>query len=358
MCFEYKQGVPKSDSGANSKAEQTELVAQSSKSCCDHVELSDGATIPGWIAKNLKSHQLEGIRFMWKHINGKTPGGCILAHSMGLGKSLQVCTTIYAFCKRQMERARALKKAKDVPDAEQTARVMLVVPSSLLENWQNEFKKWINHGPSVKPELMVSVLSPSTAATYQARRAKLNAWFAKPEGVLIIGYEMFTTLLGKYDNNPGGRERLIGADLIVLDEGHRIKSASSKTAQALGAVTTKRRIILTGTPLQNNLEEYWEMINFVRPKLLWTKKYFKENFDAPIKQSMLADAEEWEVRRGKRLMFRLTKRLANFVQRKVPMSCSTPLPVRVDVADRFLTLVAPLPRMNQFCALYCRRRRS
>ncbi len=104
---------------------------------------------------------------------------------------------------------------------------------------------------------------------------------------------MFTSLLGKYDNKPTWKKMLTGADLIILDEGHRIKSASSKTAQALSEVATKRRIILTGTPLQNNLQEYWEMINFVRPKLLWTKKHFQENFDAPIKQSMLADAQDW-----------------------------------------------------------------
>ena len=79
------------------------------------------------------------------------------------------------------------------------------------------------------------------------------------------------------------------------EEGHRIKSAKSKIAMALAEIKTARRIILTGTPLQNNLEEYWEMVNFVKDGLMFKKKYFMQNWNEPIKQSMLADAEEHEV---------------------------------------------------------------
>ena len=52
-----------------------------------------------------------------------------------------------------------------------------------------------------------------------------------------------------------------------------------------------------GTPLQNNLDEYWEMVNFVKEGLMWKKKHFRENWGEPIKQSMLIDAEDWQVRR-------------------------------------------------------------
>jgi len=112
--------------------------------------------IPAYIAKNLKSHQIEGIEFMWKHIAGKAPGGCILAHSMGLGKSLQVCTVIHAFCKRQMARNPASAKQAQDPSP-YTARVMLVVPSSLLDNWSNEFRKWVNKSVSLVPGFLRQV---------------------------------------------------------------------------------------------------------------------------------------------------------------------------------------------------------
>ena len=81
------------------------------------ITLSEGGSIPHFIASQLKAHQVDGIQFMWKHIGSHAkPGGCILAHSMGLGKSLQVCATIHAFCKRQM----AIKKAGT--DSAATAR--------------------------------------------------------------------------------------------------------------------------------------------------------------------------------------------------------------------------------------------
>jgi SNF2 family DNA or RNA helicase len=87
---------------------------------------------------------------MWKHIGTLTEkkvGGCILAHSMGLGKSLQVCALMHAFCKRQA----AIKKEGVV---EASARVMLVVPSTLIDNWQAEFRKWVNK-PSLGSEVKV-----------------------------------------------------------------------------------------------------------------------------------------------------------------------------------------------------------
>jgi len=106
----------------------------------DGMILPEGGFIPPFIASQLKRHQVEGVNFMWKHIASEKPGGCILAHSMGLGKSLQVCALAHAFFKRQ-------KARKD------TGRVMLVVPSSLLDNWMNEFKKWVNK--SSTPEIKV-----------------------------------------------------------------------------------------------------------------------------------------------------------------------------------------------------------
>ena len=56
-------------------------------------------------------------------------------------------------------------------------------------------------------------------------------------------------------------------------------------------------IVRQGTPLQNNLDEYWEMVNFVKEGLMWKKKHFREQWGEPIKQSMLIDAEDWQVRR-------------------------------------------------------------
>ena len=126
------------------------------------ITLPEGGFIPPFIASQLKTHQVDGVKFMWKHIASEKPGGCILAHSMGLGKSLQVCALAHAFFKRQ-------KARKD------TGRVMLVVPSSLLDNWMNEFKKWVNKSstPEIKvlpssqhPPLLFSTPPPRSSSSY------------------------------------------------------------------------------------------------------------------------------------------------------------------------------------------------
>jgi SNF2 family DNA or RNA helicase len=152
--------------------------------------LSEGGGIPHYIASNLKQHQVEGVKFMWTHIGGgKKPGGCILAHSMGLGKSLQICALVHAFCKRQLSR-------------KQTARVLLVMPSSLLSNWSAEFRKWVNKPGSDKSNhINVSILSAHTATTMDARLRLLKTFHARDEGVLLVGYEMFTHLMKTYINN-------------------------------------------------------------------------------------------------------------------------------------------------------------
>ena len=85
---------------------------------------------------------------------------------------------------------------------------------------------------------------------------------------------------------------------------------------SLGLCRTSRRVVLTGTPLQNNLEEYYVMISFVRPGLLGTRRRFVELFGRPIREGMLADSSPADVRLAKRRTFVLARRLAPLVQRR------------------------------------------
>lgn len=114
--------------------------------------------------------------------------------------------------------------------------------------------------------------------TYE-RAYQLEDWY-KGGGIFIIGYELFrslTTLDPILDNIRPTivnkiRTALLdpGPDIIICDEGHLLKNDCSVLAVAMSRVVTKRRIVLTGTPMQNNLREYYCMVNFVKPNLLGT----------------------------------------------------------------------------------------
>lgn len=87
-------------------------------------------------------------------------------------------------------------------------------------------------------------------------------------------------------------------DLIVCDEGHRLKTANIKTAQAIRSLSTKRRIILTGTPIQNDLGEFFAMIDFVNPGLFDNYGLFKKVFEDPIVRSRQPDCSKAEAALG------------------------------------------------------------
>lgn len=87
-----------------------------------------------------------------------------------------------------------------------------------------------------------------------------------------------------------------GADLVVCDEGHYLKSDKTNISKSVIQIETRRRVVLTGTPLQNNLVEYHCMVSFVKPKLLGTLVEFKNRFVNPINNGQHKDSTEADVR--------------------------------------------------------------
>ncbi|KAH9706879.1 protein CHROMATIN REMODELING 20 [Citrus sinensis] len=209
----------------------------------------EAVRIPSSISAKLKAHQVVGIRFMWENIiqsirkvkSGDKGLGCILAHTMGLGKTFQVIAFLYT-------------AMRSVDLGLRTA--LIVTPVNVLHNWKQEFMKW---RPSELKPLRVFMLEDVS----RDRRAELLAKWRAKGGVFLIGYTAFRNLsFGKHVKDRNMAREIChalqdGPDILVCDEAHMIKNTRADTTQALKQVKCQRRIALTGSPLQNNLMEYY-----------------------------------------------------------------------------------------------------
>ena len=261
------------------------------------------------LVKKLKPHQVNGVKFMWDACfesleqikSGKIPGGAILAHCMGLGKTLQTISLTQTVLQN--------------PEVD-VERVMVICPVNTVKNWQDEYDKWLTG------DLEVDVYEMSKEKDNWGRADRLQQWF-REGGVLIIGYEMFRNLVNEKNGKFKKKQREIfnrclldpGPDLVVCDEGHLLKNEKSAINKAVNRISTIRRIVLTGTPLQNNLKEYFEMVNFVKPHLLGTRKEFLNRFVNPIVNGQHADSTEKDVRVMKKRSFVLNDLLKGCMQR-------------------------------------------
>ncbi|GAB9476302.1 Transcriptional regulator atrx, partial [Globisporangium polare] len=275
------------------------------------------------ITGKLKKHQVIGARFLWSHIAVEPNGfGCVLADFMGLGKTLQVITVVQAFFAKK----RLNKEDMLVP---RHKHVLILAPTICVRNWEAEVVKWL--GKKEARRMGLTTLESSREKKMTDRIHVVKQWH-KRGGLLIMGYELYRILVLQSSGEEkiaAGNQKYTqqikevykclanpGPDLIVLDEGHRVRDHKSKLVKALGFVKTARRIILTGYPLQNHLEEYWTMVNFARPDYLGTLEEFKNRFVDPIKNAQCIDSSEADLRLARQRAFVLTRELKPLVLRR------------------------------------------
>jgi DNA repair and recombination protein RAD54B len=224
------------------------------------------------ISKHLREHQREGVQFMYECVMSmrESGEGTILADDMGLGKSLQTIALLWTLMKQNptYEEQPVVKKA------------LIVCPVTLIGNWKREFRKWLGND-----RLGVFVLD-------EKKKSRLTDFtMGKAYHVMIIGYEKLRLI---QDDLKKGAP----IDIIIADEGHRLKTVKNKAALAIKSLNTDRRIILSGTPLQNDLSELFAMIDFVNPGLLGKYSSFKREFETPILKARQLAATEREIEKG------------------------------------------------------------
>lgn len=258
------------------------------------------------LAKVLKIHQVEGVHFLWNTVfetvekTNTTEGtGCILAHQMGIGKTLQIITIIYTIlCHAQIN----------------IKTFLIICPPGLIYNWMDEIYKWLK---DIDIDEVIKVYDlPKTQKLYNI--TNIATWKSKG-GILILSYENFKSLVNckQSDLREAFYHTLVdpGPDVVILDEGHYIKNTQTILLKSLTQIRTKRRIVLTGTPMQNSLKEYHTLVEFVKPNILGNLTDFVTTFIKPIDAGQFIDSHDEDVKIMKQRTFILHKLLQNTVHR-------------------------------------------
>lgn len=200
-------------------------------------------------------------------------------------------------------------------------RAMIVCPATLVMNWHKEIKKWLGN-----ERLKSFPVASNHSNQVEKKKSDCIRDFLLGERihpVLIVGYERLRTIADSLKN--------VKFDLIVCDEGHRLKSANIKTTQTLDSFKCRRRIILSGTPIQNDLGEYFAMADFVNPGIFGTRAAFKRVFEDPIMKSRQSDAKEKDKIIGRARSDELTRITDMFVLRRTAEINQKYLPPKTEV---------------------------
>ncbi|CEP24004.1 unnamed protein product [Cyberlindnera jadinii] len=264
------------------------------------------------LTKILRPHQVEGVKFLFRCVSGlidPRAKGCIMADEMGLGKTLQCISLMWTLLKQGPRGKKSIDKA------------IVVCPSSLVRNWANELVKWLGEGALTPLAIDGKSTKPNEVAS------SIQQWsLAKGRNVvrpvLIISYE---TLRRNVDHLKGCE-----VGLLLADEGHRLKNGDSLTFTALDSLNCKRRVILSGTPIQNDLSEYFALLSFANPGLLGTRADFRKNFELPILKGRDADATDKEVHEGEQKLSALSGIVSKFIIRRTNDILSKYLPCKYE----------------------------
>ncbi|RXW12818.1 hypothetical protein EST38_g13037 [Candolleomyces aberdarensis] len=227
------------------------------------------------LSKVLRPHQIEGVKFLYRCTTGmvvENQYGCIMADEMGLGKTLQCIALMWTLLKQSPH-----------PGKPSIEKCIIACPSSLVKNWANELVKWLGKDA-------ITPLAVDGKGGKAELIPKVNRWVAArgrnvTQPVMIVSYETLRTLTAYLSQCKIG--------LLLCDEGHRLKNSESQTFQAINSLNVSRRVILTGTPIQNDLSEYFSLLNFANPNYLGSKNDFRKNFENAIirgRDSMASDA--------------------------------------------------------------------
>ncbi|MBP9706031.1 MAG: DEAD/DEAH box helicase [Oligoflexales bacterium] len=222
------------------------------------------------LSVELRAYQLYG--FAWLSRHREIGSGALLADDMGLGKTLQAISAI-------------------------KGNTLIVAPRSLLFNWQSEIQRF-------RPELRV--------ALYHGKNRQLF----EDKNVVVTSYATLRLDLEKFVEKKW--------DLIILDEAQVIKNPQSLTSQSIFELAADSRFALTGTPIENNLEELWSLFRFLNPGLLGSLKEFQKNY-------LQDSGSDFSANSGTSAFEDLKKKIRPFILRRLKREVLSELPEKTEL---------------------------
>ena len=264
------------------------------------------------LAKVLRPHQVEGVKFLYRCVTGlidQKANGCIMADEMGLGKTLQCIALMWTLLKQSPEAGKSTIQ-----------KCVIACPSSLVRNWANELVKWL--GKDAVTPFAVDGKASKEELTQQLQQWSVASGRAVVRPVLIVSYETLRLNVDTLSNTAIG--------LLLCDEGHRLKNGESQTFTALNGLNVDRRVILSGTPIQNDLMEYFSLLNFANPNLLGSRAEFRKQYELPILRGRDAAGTDADQQKGNERLAELLALVNKFIIRRTNDILSKYLPVKYE----------------------------
>ncbi|KAF1899553.1 hypothetical protein Lal_00019681 [Lupinus albus] len=198
--------------------------------------------------KQMKPHQVEGFNFLVRNLAGDHPGGCILAHAPGSGKTFMIISFMQSFLGKYPN-----------------ARPLVVLPKGILSTWKKEFQTW-------QVEDIPLYDFYTVKADSRSQQLEVLKQWVERKSILFLGYKQFSSIIcenGTSSSSTACQEILLKVpSILILDEGHNPRNDNTDMVHSLAKVQTPRKVVLSGTLYQNHVKEVFNILNLVRPKFL------------------------------------------------------------------------------------------
>ncbi|KAI0501620.1 hypothetical protein KFK09_016565 [Dendrobium nobile] len=265
----------------------------------------DDYKLPIDIKVALRRYQQEGINWLSFLRRFKLHG--ILCDDMGLGKTLQAAAIVAADLVEQ----RAINNGKDPLS-------LIMCPSTLVAHWAYEIDKYIDRS------VMITLQYAGSASERMSLRRKFDKY-----NIIITSYDIIRKdidFLGK-----------LAWNYCILDEGHIIKNSKSKITYAVKQLKAEHRLILSGTPIQNNVLELWSLFDFLMPGFLGTERQFQATYGKPLLAAKDSKCSAKDAEAGVLAMEALHKQVMPFLLRRTKDEVLSDLPEKI-IQDRYCNL--------------------